>query len=73
MGRRISDLDFNKEIPLGLSLISLGLSLKCFDTVGHNNPALCTLHPGEGAWSEPACVIKSTGFEGDYVLYSFGT
>src|SRR6266478_8960218 len=48
---------------------TLSLSLKGFDAVGERNPALRTLHPDEVARSEPACVIKSAGFEGDHVLY----
>src|ERR1700730_4728079 len=47
---------------------TLSLSLKRSDTVGDRNPALCTLHPDEVAWSEPTRVIKSTGFEGEDVL-----
>src|SRR6266481_4600838 len=47
---------------------TLSLSLKGFDAVRHRNPALRTLHPDEGAWSEPTCVIKSAGFEGKHVL-----
>src|ERR1700747_2551754 len=47
---------------------TLSLSLKGFDAVRHRNPALRTLHPDEGAWSEPTCVIKSAGFEGEHVL-----
>jgi hypothetical protein len=47
---------------------TLSLSLKGFDAVGDRNPALRTLHPDEVAWSEPTCVIKRAGFEGDHVL-----
>src|SRR5260370_23079210 len=47
---------------------TLSLSLKGFDAVRHRNPALCTLHPDEVAWSEPNCVIKSGGFEGKHAL-----
>ena len=47
---------------------TLSLSLKRFDAVGNRNPALRTLHPDEVAWSEPTCVIKSVGFEGEHVL-----
>jgi hypothetical protein len=46
----------------------LSLPLKGFDTVGDSDPALRTLHPDEGAWPEPTCVIKSAGFEGKHVL-----
>jgi hypothetical protein len=46
----------------------LSLSLKRSDAVGNRNPALRTLHPDEVAWSEPTCVIKSAGFEGEHVL-----
>src|SRR6266568_6430707 len=48
---------------------TLTLFLKGFDAVGNRNPALRTLHPDEVVRSEPACVIKSAGFEGDHVLY----
>src|SRR5216683_3491222 len=47
----------------------LSLSLKGCDAVGHRNPGLRILHPDEVARSEPACVVKSSGFEGDHVLY----
>src|SRR6266481_5120517 len=46
----------------------LSLSFEYFDAVGNGNPALRALHPDEGAWSEPACVIKRAGLEGDHVL-----
>src|ERR1700730_5360987 len=48
---------------------TLSLSLKVFDAVGNGNPGLRTLHPDEVAWSEPTCVIKSAGLEGEHVLY----
>src|ERR1700686_4110881 len=48
---------------------TLSLSLKGFDALGDRNPALRTLHPDEVAWSEPGCVIKSSGFEGEHVRY----
>ena len=47
---------------------TLSLSLERFDAAGDRNPALRTLHPDEVAWTEPTCVIKSTGFEGEHVL-----
>jgi hypothetical protein len=59
------------EERLGVRFVqdcTLSLSLKRFDAVGDGNPALRTLHPDEVAWSEPTCVIKSTGFEGEDVL-----
>src|ERR1700746_426694 len=47
---------------------TLSLSLERFDAAGDRNPALRTLHQDEVAWTEPTCVIKSTGFEGEHVL-----
>ena len=38
IGRGIGDLDFNEEIPLGHSLISLSLSLERPDAVGDREP-----------------------------------
>jgi hypothetical protein len=48
---------------------TLSPSLKGFDVVGDGHPALRALRPGEVAWPEPACVIKSAGFEGKHVRY----
>jgi hypothetical protein len=51
-----------------LQTISLSLLLKRFDAIGDRNPTLRTLHPDVEFWSEPVCVIKSAGFDGNDVL-----
>src|SRR5258708_24451369 len=70
MGRNSKHIGLNcLKSRFGDRIVStLSLSPERFDTVGDRNPALCTLHPDEVAWSEPTCVIKSAGFEGKHVL-----